>query len=76
MFTRDLPYIACIVFTRVKQRAYTSKNYATVEIHLNKLKRYSQTYTIYKKKTNLRTRKETIMMIGTSYNYIERRVVS
>ena len=50
MFTRDLPYIACIVFTRVKQRAYTSKNYATVEIHLNKLKRYSQTYTIYKKK--------------------------
>ena len=32
-FTRDPPYIACILFTRVKFSAYAPKNYATVEIH-------------------------------------------
>ena len=48
MFTRALPYIASILFTRVKQRAHTGKNYATVEIDLYTLKRSSQTYTIYR----------------------------
>ena len=32
-FTRDLPYMSCIIFTRVKFSAYAWKNYATVEIH-------------------------------------------
>ena len=32
-FTRDLPYIACILFTRVKFRACARKNCARVEIH-------------------------------------------
>ena len=38
-----------------------------LEIHLYKLKRYSQTYTIYKKKLIKGQKKETITMIGTSY---------
>ena len=41
-------YVYVISFTRVKQRAQTGKNYASVEIHLYTLKRSSQTYTIYK----------------------------
>ena len=32
-FTRDPPYIACILFTCVKFSAYARKNYVTVEIH-------------------------------------------
>ena len=32
-FTLDLPYMPCILFTRLKFSAYARKNYATEEIH-------------------------------------------
>ena len=32
-FTLDLPYMPCILFTRLKFSAYARKNYATGEIH-------------------------------------------
>ena len=32
-FTRDLPWMAGVLFTRIKFSAYARRNYATVEIH-------------------------------------------